>query len=176
MKKQMKYMFLAGGIIFGVFNHTILYADDDDFEKGFNFFQNTQDRQSYQLYKNECGSCHVAFPAKFMSSDTWQKIMSRLEDHYGDNAELDADPLKQISQYLLNNAGRWRTWENSKTLRITDSRKFMREHDEVPRSTVGPNAKVKSYTDCAACHQNAANAAFNERDIRIPGLANWDDD
>jgi nitrate/TMAO reductase-like tetraheme cytochrome c subunit len=52
-------------------------------------------------------------------------------------------------------------------LRITETRWFKHEHDEVSDRT-WRNLKVKSASNCGACHAFAAQGKFNERDIRVP--------
>ena len=40
------------------------------------------------LYKQECGSCHFAYPPSFLPARSWEKIMKNLSDHFGENAEF----------------------------------------------------------------------------------------
>ena len=42
------------------------------------------------VYKEECGSCHMAYPPGLLPARSWTKVMSGLDNHFGDNAELDA--------------------------------------------------------------------------------------
>ena len=51
--------------------------------------------------------------------------------------------------------------------RITRSAWFVREHREVDAATWKRKA-VGSAANCAACHANAAQGSFSEREIRIP--------
>ena len=155
-------------------------ADDDDHgenhkenhgEDKWSIWKKSQSSETNPLYESECGSCHLAYPVRFLSSNVWQKIMSGLDNHFGDNAELDADVNLKITQYLTANAidSRWSRNSNTQTLRISDSRFFRRKHHEVPSRAVGPNA------NCKACHPNADKGSFSEREIRIPGVRFWDD-
>ena len=41
------------------------------------------------MYADECGSCHVAFPARALPSAQWHRVLSDLEHHYGVDASLD---------------------------------------------------------------------------------------
>jgi len=56
---------------------------------------------------------------------------------------------------------------NETPLRITETAWFVRKHDEVSR-TIWSRKSVKSAANCAACHRQAEQGVFNERDIRIP--------
>ena len=155
-----------------------VWADDDDHEekRGFSFFQ--QQAKASPLYQKECGECHLAFPARFLGQDSWQKIMTSLDNHFGDNAELAKKDADLILSYLSNNAAnetRWGWGRGNGSLRISDNRHFKREHREVPSGAVGKNAKVKSLSDCLACHKHADKGSFRESEISIPGFRSWDD-
>jgi hypothetical protein len=41
------------------------------------------------LFRAECGSCHLAYPPGLLPAASWQRIMIRLEGHFGDDASLD---------------------------------------------------------------------------------------
>jgi hypothetical protein len=138
------------------------------------------------LYQEECGSCHMAYPAGLLPAVSWEKIMRGLDDHFGDNAELDDVTHKEITAFLQQNASDNVYYRRSKQftdegslknarIRITDSRYFRHEHDEIPDRFVSGNPKVKSFSHCNACHLRAEQGIFNEHDIKIPGYGSWDD-
>jgi hypothetical protein len=52
-------------------------------------------------------------------------------------------------------------------LRITETRWFVRKHDEVARSTWSRQS-VGSAANSAACHQQAKQGRFDEHAVRIP--------
>jgi hypothetical protein len=139
-----------------------------------------------ELYREECGSCHMAYPAGLLPAVSWEKIMGGLEDHFGDNAELDDESNKEIKSFLQKNASdnvyyrRSRQFTDESDLknariRISDSNYFRHEHDEIPGRLVTGNIKVKSFSHCNACHLQAEQGIFNEDDINIPGYGKWDD-
>jgi hypothetical protein len=59
--------------------------------------------------------------------------------------------------------------------RITQTRYFLRKHDEVPMRLVSGNPKIGSFSNCQACHVGAARGDFDEDDVRIPGVGRWED-
>ena len=59
--------------------------------------------------------------------------------------------------------------------RITQTRYFLRKHDEVPARLVRDNPKIGSFSNCQACHGGAAQGDFDEDNVRIPGLGRWED-
>ena len=168
--------------------------DDDDDDDGGKYKFGREDKHNFArsttpapvAFKEECGSCHMVYPAALLPERSWRKMMSGLEDHFGDNAELDGETHKVITDYLVNNSaeatrsGRshkfYRSIRASDTpLRISELPYFMHEHDELPNRLVKDNPKVNSFSNCQACHQNAEDGSFNEDDINIPGYGRWDD-
>lgn len=119
-------------------------------------------------YVQECGACHVPFPARALPAASWQRLMSNLPRHFGTDASLDAATTAQLSTWLQAQAavGR-RATESPPQDRLTRSEWFLREHDEVPAS-VWRSAAVGRASQCAACHTRAAEGRFGEREIRLP--------
>ena len=119
-------------------------------------------------YVEECGSCHVAFPGRMLDAVSWNAVIGGLEQHFGVDASVDAKTLEPIRAYLASTARSRPTAANGlPLLRITQTRWFTHEHDEVPeRFWKQPNA-VKA-SDCAACHRSAAEGSYSERSIRLP--------
>ena len=138
------------------------------------------------LYREECGSCHMAYPAGLLPAVSWEKIMRGLDDHFGDNAELDDETHQEIKTFLQQNSSDNAYHRRSKQfggesslknarIRITDSTYFRHEHDEIPSRLVSGNSSVNSFSHCNACHLKAEQGLFNEHDINIPGYGEWDD-
>jgi hypothetical protein len=118
-------------------------------------------------WKSECGSCHVAYPPQLLPASSWRAIMSGLDKHFGSDASLDTQTLTEVGAFLEQNAGRKRAASAKPVLRITETSWFLREHDEVSRS-VWSSQKVKSPSNCTACHRGADNGDFSEHNVRIP--------
>ena len=119
-------------------------------------------------YAEECGACHIAFPSYLLPAAAWTRLMGKLPSHYGSDASLDEPTTLAIASWLQAHAasGR-RAQEQPADDRITRSSWFVREHDEVP-TAAWSRASVKSAANCAACHKQAAEGQFNERDIHSP--------
>lgn len=119
-------------------------------------------------YQQECAACHIAYPPGMLPAASWQRLMGSLQNHYGTDASLDAATVKQLSVWLNTHAGTHkRVSAPPPDDRITRSAWFIREHDEVPAATWKRPA-VKSAANCAACHTQADQGDFRERNIRIP--------
>jgi cytochrome c553 len=123
-------------------------------------------------WATECGSCHVAYPAKFLPAVSWTKIMTGLDKHFGSDASLDPATNKAIAGYLTANAGSGKHGENPASLRISNTSWFQREHNEEMDPAIFKSPLVKSASNCGACHLGVAKGDYSERNIRIPGQGN----
>jgi mono/diheme cytochrome c family protein len=122
------------------------------------------------VYKQECSACHVAYPAGMLPAASWKRLMGGLNKHYGTDASLDEKSLAEISGWLDGHAGTYkRVSEMPPDDRITKSAWFIRKHNEREVSpAVWKRASVGSASNCIACHTNAAQGSFSEREIKIP--------
>lgn len=134
-----------------------------------------------KAYTQECASCHTAYPPGMLPRRSWERVMSGLDKHYGTDASLDPAMVKQLSTWLVANAGTYqRVAQEPPQDRITRSAWFVRKHDEID-AAVWTHASVKSAANCAACHTRADQGVFDEEHLRIPpGLparlrSGWDD-
>jgi hypothetical protein len=120
-------------------------------------------------YRQECGSCHVPYPAGMLPATSWRRVMDNLPRHYGTDASLDSATVEELSRWLSEHAGTYRrvTQQPPSQDRITRSPWFLRKHDEVPAATWKLPA-VKSAANCTACHAQADQGDFNEHQVRIP--------
>lgn len=136
-------------------------------------------------YRDECGSCHLAYQPMLLSADAWTKIMADLEQHFGDDASLDDQTRESIESYLTSHTAsqapaRFRAFyygaSNPDELpRITKTAYFKREHYEIPERFVEGNPKVGGFSQCQKCHLGAEQGDYDEHRIRIPGGGAWDD-
>ena len=156
-------------------------ADSDDDDDDDNVAPVTN-----ATYAEECGACHMAYQPGLLPAAAWQQIMrtDALADHYGDDASLSDDLSAEITAYLSANsagkASRSRAFAvgdvgGVNLPRITETRYFVKEHDEIPARMVADNADVGSFSNCNACHQGAAEGVYDEDRVKIPGFGRWED-
>jgi cytochrome c553 len=130
------------------------------------------------MWKAECSSCHMAYPPGLLPERSWRKMMAELDKHFGQNASLDAAATKAILDYLVENSAERSTHRRAARflravpaaatpLRITENAYFVREHREVSPD-VWKLPKVGSPANCNACHADAEQGNFSERNVRIP--------
>jgi hypothetical protein len=118
--------------------------------------------------KEDCGACHVVYPPDMLPAESWRAIMAGLDKHFGSNAGLDAETSNAITAYLVKHADtRKHDTSGKPLLRITETRRFKSEHREVA-AHAWKNPKVKSPSNCGACHTKAEEGDFNERYVKIP--------
>jgi hypothetical protein len=147
--------------------HSSRPVDNDDEDRGGRGSSYTV---SNAKWKEECGSCHLAYPPRLLSAESWRAVMSGLEKHFGSDASVDAASAAEIGDFLEKNASSRQHRSSNGVeppLRISDTRWFKSEHREVS-TRMWKNPKVKSPSNCAACHSKAESGSFNEHEVRMP--------
>jgi hypothetical protein len=199
MTRQSKFWLLAlSGLMLTLTGVVLADRDEDEheyeheehehgyFQRWFGPPQPVISPVASQLYQEECGSCHFAYQPGLLPEVSWQRIMASLDDHFGENAELGEENRVTIRDYLVSlSAGQVEQGlprrisaslgDTTPPLRITETRFFRHEHDEIPRRMVQDNDQVRSFSNCDACHSRAAEGSFREHEVRIPGYGHWDD-
>ena len=119
-------------------------------------------------YEAECASCHMAYPPALLSQQSWKNVMFGLSKHFGTDASVDSKTQAELTNWLMKNATtRQKYSETAPENRITKTSWFIRKHDEV-RPEVWKRASIKSPANCGACHIDAANGVFGEKNIKVP--------
>ncbi len=131
----------------------------------------------WTLYEEECGACHVAYPPGMLPRRSWTALMGGLEDHFGQNAELDADSRQRLGEWLSTWAAESSSHRRSRKilkslggaapLRITDSGWWKHKHEEVSPE-VFTRESVSSRANCGACHPDAAQGEFDDDRVKVP--------
>lgn len=139
-----------------IFGSTVAYADGGKLST-----------PTHPQWKEECGSCHIAYPPQLLTGENWKQLMGGLDKHFGANATMAPNDSKEILDFLQRYAGSGDK-HSASSLRITDTSWFKREHREVSNSTWS-NPVVKSRSNCTACHVNAERGDWSEDGVRLPG-------
>jgi hypothetical protein len=186
MKKR---IFVSGALLLGlVLTYQIAQSDDEHYAGEHQLFEQTKGvaPPNDPLYISECGACHMAYPPGLLPAGSWKRVMKGLDNHFGDNAELDPATSAKLTGYLLEHSADTSNYRRSKKimrsvdaanapLRITELPYIRHKHSEIPKRLIKQNPKVGSLSHCNACHQGAEKGIFSERQIRIPGYGRWDD-
>jgi len=138
-----------------------------------------------KVYIEECGACHFAYPPGLLPAKSWRDMMGGLEDHFGENAELDKTTTSHITRYLdqlaLGKGSRSQMRKMSRNLldkapkRITELPYFIHEHEEIPKRMLTNNLGLGSLSQCDSCHKDAEKGVFDEDRVFIPGFGRWDE-
>ena len=130
-----------------------------------------------RAYKETCGECHFAYQPELLPSASWLKILSQLDDHFGEEVEADPDTITNISEYLKTNGAEKSSAKQSKKimgslgsqvpLRITDIPYIRRKHHELNPAVFKPES-IGSLANCTACHTTAEKGIYDDDDVKIP--------
>ena len=128
-------------------------------------------------WREECGSCHLAFHPNLLPIRSWQKMMAEQEKHFGTDLALDDATSKALLDFSVSNAA-----ENSDReaafkinrsikagdtpLRVTETPYWVKKHEGIAEA-VWRLPKVKSKANCAACHLDAEAGTFEDAAMRI---------
>jgi hypothetical protein len=120
------------------------------------------------LYTEECGSCHLAYPAQLLPKASWHRLLMGLDHHFGSNASLDPKTRQAIDTWLQAYGGEGkRARDVPPDDRITRASWFERKHRRVAKATWA-RPSIQSPANCAACHPDAAAGDFEDDDVSIP--------
>ncbi len=143
-------------------------------------------------YQSECGACHFAYLPGMLPARSWDALLTKSNEHFGETLSLDPENLRHIRTFLTANAADRsdrlgsetflrRLPEQSTPLRITNLPAFKGYHFSVLYKMglerglhsvrdLSPNA-VKAVLNCNTCHEGAEAGSFAQREIVIQGTA-----
>ena len=165
------------------------WDDDDDNDDNDHHTDNRKNskhsRERYlnpvsnPTYKEQCGACHFAYQPELLPSGSWEKILARLDDHFGEEVDLDLDSKKIIAEYLKANSAEYssakravkimRSLRGQTPMRITDVPYIREKHqdDDIPADAF-TRKSVGSMSNCIACHTTAENGIYEDDHVVIP--------
>ncbi|HCL3519159.1 TPA: diheme cytochrome c [Pseudomonas aeruginosa] len=124
-----------------------------------------------EAWREECSACHLAYPPGLLPADAWRMQMKDLSNHYGSDASLDPETETVILDFLLqasvNNRLPMEGEGSGFPPRITETRWFLKKHDEIRPSTF-KRPSIGSASNCVACHRDAERGNFDEDRVKIP--------
>lgn len=129
-------------------------------------------------WRNDCASCHMLYPPALLPERSWRKMMSGLNQHFGENAKLDLAAQKEITEFLAAHAADRSTNRRARKiaksvpagevpLRVSETAYFIHKHNEL-RTDIWQRKAIGSTANCTACHAEAEKGNFDEHKVRIP--------
>lgn len=125
-----------------------------------------------ELYVEECGACHYAYPPGLLPTSSWIGIMQTLDDHFEDNAETDEETATYVTNYLTENALRegqpsklsalLRNMPDQPPLRVTDLPGFLQLHESEMELIEGVDMGMEFFAPCEDCHRQADQGLFDK--------------
>ena len=131
------------------------------------------------LYNDNCGDCHLAYPPNLLPADSWRKIIGNKAEHNGEELNFDKSITDALLVYLEANAADssnsklarkiMKSLGSDKPLRITHIPYIIHKHkdDDIPAG-VFERKSVGSFSNCNSCHPGAASGYFDDDNVRIP--------
>lgn len=131
-------------------------------------------------WRSECGDCHFAFHPSLLPKRSWVKIFAEQHDHFGDDLDLDADTIKQLTRFHVNNAAENGVTEPARKInfsipdsetpiQITKTAYWVHKHSDIS-DKYWKSEKVITKSNCAACHLDAEQGTYEDSDMRLPKL------
>jgi mono/diheme cytochrome c family protein len=107
-----------------------------------------------ELYRDRCGSCHLAIPPEVFPTQTWQQLLQNPQDHYGTTLKSIIRPELLIMWDYVSRFSRPLEEDETTPYRFGNSRYFKILHPRVDL----PNPI--SHATCASCHPAAREFDF----------------
>ncbi|OGT18935.1 MAG: hypothetical protein A2V90_03005 [Gammaproteobacteria bacterium RBG_16_57_12] len=132
------------------------------------------------LWRQECGDCHLAFHPSLLPARSWVKLLETQSDHFGEDLGLDQTALDELRQFHTTNAAESRLTEPANKiirsvpageapLAITQTQYWKNKHRDIDE-TYWKNPRIKSRSNCAACHLDAKAGTFEDAAMRLPDI------
>lgn len=152
-------------------------ADDDHHNKRNRHGRNNTMTANNEAYQQACGDCHLAYPPGLLPSGSWDRLISELPSHFGEELQLDQETTRTIAGFLksrsaeqsLNKRSRkiLRSLDGETPLRITETPYIRGKHHDLGPDILGRRA-IGSLANCNACHPMAAQGKFDDDHVTIP--------
>lgn len=130
------------------------------------------------LFEAECGDCHMAWHPALLPARSWDLMMARQADHFGEDLMLSPETAGRIQEFLVKHAAELSPTEaafriarttppDSSPLRITETPFWVEAHASIAPEQFQAEP-VRSANRCEACHEDALTGIFANRKIHDP--------
>jgi hypothetical protein len=134
-------------------------------------------RVTNEVYKENCGACHIAFQPGLLPARSWINILDNPGVHAGGELSFDKTTKDEIRKYLTQNSAEKSRSEISREIvasigsdipsRISEVPFIRKEHQEIKKEVFSRSA-VGSRGNCIACHRTAEQGYYDDDNVTIP--------
>ncbi|MDY0223102.1 MAG: diheme cytochrome c [Desulfobacterium sp.] len=175
------------------FSTSVSFADDDHndnkkwYKKIFDHDDDDDDHKRKEskylapvnndTFRQECDACHFSYQPGLLPSGSWEKILSNLPSHFGEEVLLDQESKNIINEYLGANAAEHsqaklarkilKSLRRQTPLRITETPYIQEKHHEID-TTVFSRQSIGSRSNCISCHPTAEQGNYDDDFVKIP--------
>ena len=103
-----------------------------------------------ELYLENCSSCHIPLPAQVLPRESWEDILNRTQNHYGQALPVSVKATAGLIWTYLYRYSRPANPGETIPQYVTNSRYFKALHPQVELP------KPTNYQTCTICHPMAA--------------------
>ncbi len=132
------------------------------------------------LWHEACGECHLAFHPTLLPRRSWQAMFEQQHEHFGDDLDLDKETYDTLLKFHLDYSAETGLSEpahkiahyepaKSSPLRITKTKYWVHKHEDID-DVYWKSKKVRTKSNCGACHLDAKQGTFEDSDMRLPKL------
>jgi hypothetical protein len=169
---------------------TFAFADHDDHkgrkdshEKHYDHDDDKRDERNYlspvnnETFKLECGACHSPYQPGLLPAGSWEKILTNLPSHFGEEVSLSRESRTVIGAYLRDNAAEksyakrarkiLKSLNGQTPLRITKTPYIQEKHHELSSKIIS-RPSIGSLSNCSACHSTAEQGNYDDDFVEIP--------
>jgi len=173
IQKYVAVLFLTLALITPIY---LLMSEDAVFTKSK--YTSIDYETAHPLFVEECASCHLLYPPFLLPKRSWKSMMATLSDHFGDDASLDEADRLAIEAYLLQNSAESSTKEaafyilesidkKKDIIAISQTPYWEKRHKNIDK-TVFNAKKVRTKSNCKACHQGFEQGLIEDDKIVLP--------
>lgn len=118
-------------------------------------------------WNKECSGCHLAYPPSILPARSWEALLEKQNDHFGEDLGLDDATVKDLRGFAVSHSAEshvtplaWKidstTPAQSTPLRVTETAYWKRRHHEVSDAEWN---RTKRFA-CDGCHLDATAGTF----------------
>lgn len=127
-----------------------------------------------EVWKSECGECHMAFPPSLLPSRSWDYLLKNADNHFGEVLTFKNETLEALRKTFANHSAEEEWTESAHKinrslkkdqvpLRISDTPYWFKKHAEIKPETWNNLDTAKAR--CEKCHSDAYEGIFDDSAI-----------